>query len=251
MAVSAVISIGLPILLLIVSMKKFGAKGVPFILGAAVFIVFSLILEQGLHSVALKPDGIIRNNAALFVLYGTLAAGVFEETGRFIAFHFLKRKNYSGVANALSYGAGHGGIEAILLAGLTMISNIVLSVIANLGLTSVLGSVPQLDEAINTFATVNPALFLVGGLERIFAITIHISLSVIVWHSVMSEKVWLFPIAILLHAAIDVPAALAQAGVFSNIVIIEVLVAISAVVLAATAFAVNRTFSKPEEISEN
>jgi uncharacterized membrane protein YhfC len=50
-------------------------------------------------------------------LYGGLAAllaGVFEETGRFLAFKFLLKKR-TGRKTAISYGIGHGGFEAVFL----------------------------------------------------------------------------------------------------------------------------------------
>jgi uncharacterized membrane protein YhfC len=187
---------------------------------------------------------------------------VFEETARFIAFLFLKRRNYSGVANALSYGAGHGGIEAILLTGMTMINNLIVSLLANIrilppketfgasgGITE--ASINQINDAIRILSRTDSGLFLVAGLERIFAINIHIALSVIVWYSVMSKKVWLFPLAILLHAAVDVPAVLAQTGVITSIAVIEGLVGISSAVLAAIAFAVHKANAKLEEQNDN
>lgn len=51
-------------------------------------------------------------------------------------------------------------------------------------------------------------------IERLFAILIHIGLTVIVYYSVMStEKIWLL-VAILLHMLMDTFPALYQRGVF-------------------------------------
>ena len=52
-------------------------------------------------------------------------AGIFEETGRFLAFKTVLRKKQGKDINALMYGAGHGGFEAAALLGITMINNII------------------------------------------------------------------------------------------------------------------------------
>ena len=51
-----------------------------------------------------------------------MAAAVFEETGRLIAMKF-RMKKWLDFANALMSAIGHGGVEAILLRGLSGICN--------------------------------------------------------------------------------------------------------------------------------
>ena len=58
--------------------------------------------------------------------------------------------------------------------------------------------------------------FLVVGVERLVAICLHIALSVLVFQAVKRPgKRWLYPAAILLHAGMDVFAALYQRGVIT------------------------------------
>lgn len=243
MLVSAVISIGLPVALFLAFRKRFGFKVVPMLVGAAAFIVFALVLEQLMHTLVLRPgpDGSIalRSNPLLYMLYGAFAAGIFEETGRFVSFKLLKKK-YTGVGTGLSYGIGHGGIEAILLAGVTMIGNLAISTALNSG-----ASVP-LSAAQLAALTQTPAyMFLVGGVERIFAVVIQISLSVIVWHAVNTKaKTWLYPVAILIHAAIDAPAALYQSGAIQSLFLVEGIVAVCATAVAMFAIFTNRKLIK-------
>lgn len=254
MSVSALLSIGVPIGLLIYFRKKFKAKVVPALVGAATFVVFALVLERFMHQLVLKPgaDGStwMSSYPIMYMLYGSLAAGVFEETGRFLSFKLLKRR-YGGIGTGLSYGVGHGGIEAILTAGIAMIIAIVLSVLANSGnlaqLTS--GSNGALITAqIQGIASTAPAMLLVSGFERMFTLVIHISLSVIVFYSVYeNRRVWLFPAAILLHALIDMPAALMQVGVLHNVLALEGMVFGCAVALALIAVYTHRKL-KPVEV---
>ncbi len=252
MAVSALVSIAVPIALLIYFRRRYGAKVVPALVGAAAFVVFAMGLEQIMHLLVLRPDA---NGTWLsayplgYMVYGSLAAGIFEETGRFLSFKLL-RKRYGGIQTALSYGVGHGGIEAILVGGVSMISTIATSVMFNGGNAAALTSGPNAElvaKQLQAIAETPSAMFLVAGAERMFALTIHIALSVIVFYSVYGKRrTWLYPAAILLHALIDAPAALGQVGVITNVLALEGLVLFCAVALTLLAVYTNRKL-KPME----
>lgn len=193
MAISAIISIGVPIGLFLFWRKRFDMKVVPMLVGLAAFVIFAMLLEQMLHMVVLKPDAAgniaLKSNPFLYMLYGCFAAGIFEESARFISFKLLKKK-YHGIGTGLSYGIGHGGIEAGLLLGIAMINNIVLAFMINSGTIEAVQSglqgaaATRLGTQITALTTTQPYMFLVGGAERIFAIAIQISLSVLVWYAV-------------------------------------------------------------------
>ena len=212
MALAALFCFAMPILLLIYYRKK-GADILPFFIGCAVFVIFALILESLMHQLVLKvlPVGkTILGNTLLYALYGGLAAGIFEETGRFLAFKTVLKKKLGNDRNALMYGAGHGGIEAILTLGLAYIGNIVMSVLINAGQTDMLTATAtgeaaeQLKAVLDSLVTTAPWTYLLAIVERALAITTHICLSVLVFFAVKKpDKGWLFPAAILLHAALD------------------------------------------------
>lgn len=238
MGISAILSIGAPIGLFVFLRKKYGLKIVPMLAGIAAFILFALVLESIMHQLILRPDANgnieLRNRPVLFMLYGGFAAGIFEETARFISFILLKKK-YQGFGTALSYGIGHGGAESILLAGLSMISNIIVSLMINSGGTS------NLPVNAAQLATINSSMFLISGAERMMALVIQISLSVLVWYAVAGKgKAWLYPAAIVLHAAIDFPAALYQTGAINNIYLVEGLVLVSTVIVVYIAIRAHR-----------
>jgi uncharacterized membrane protein YhfC len=235
MVVSAVVSIGLPIGLFIVFYKKYGLKIIPLLMGIAGFIIFVLILERSIHLIVFSKFA-LRETPFIYIVYGVFMAGVFEETARFICFKIV-RKRYNGIQTGLAYGIGHGGIESILLA-VSMVNAIVFSITLNMGnietITANLqgAALEQINAQMATLATTPPYLFLVSGIERIFAIGIQISLSIIVYYAVYgNKKLWLYPFAILLHVIVDIPAAAMQAGVIKNVCIVELLVGISAVLL--------------------
>jgi len=252
MAVSAVVCFGLPVALFLAWRKKYELKIVPALIGAAAFMVFAMGLEQLLHLFVLRPgaDGSIalkQDNPALFALYGIFAAGIFEETARFISFHLIKKK-YSGIGTGLAYGIGHGGIEAMLIAGLTMISSFIISVLVNTGNAGQLGGGGAFSSQIDAIVSADPIMFLVSGFERIVALSIQISLSMFVLCSVyMKGKIWLFPVAIVLHAAVDLAAVFYQIGIIENVFLVEGLILIPAVIFAIAAFYICRMMEKKEE----
>ncbi len=192
-------------------------------IGAGTFIVFAMILERLLHLVMMP---LVQGNVLLTCVYGALAAGIFEETGRFVAYKTLMRKHYS-TKNAVYMGIGHGGFEAILLLGINFISFafsalavnavgteqfIQMSTNGNAELAETLRLQLESIADIGVVTTVQ-ALY-----ERIVAMTFHVCMSVVVYKAVSQRgKVWLYPTAVALHALLDAPAAMYQTGVITSI----------------------------------
>lgn len=209
--VSLVISVGLPIALCIIVWRKTRARISSFFIGAATFVLFALILEQILHTVVLTATGTaLTGNIWLYALYGGLAAGVFEETGRYLAMKLCLKKNLNK-QNAIMYGVGHGGIEAMLLVGMACVSNLVIAVMINSGqvpalleMSGVDGSTYVLAVEQMTAVSTTPAWqFYMAGLERIAAIIFHISASYLVYLAVRDKKLPCYLLAILLHFLLD------------------------------------------------
>lgn len=193
----------------------------PFFVGCGVFIVFTLILEQLLHAVML-PIVITSGSFVFYTVYGALAAGVFEETGRFIAFKTVMKKQRDP-GSAVMYGLGHGGGEAIILIGISFLSIAAMAVSVNtMGIDAIVsaaaGGDPVLEATvrmqIEAYTAVTFGDTMLSVFERIISITFHTAVSVIVFESArIKGKAFLFPVCIILHALVDVPAALYQYGV--------------------------------------
>lgn len=130
MVISCLIAFLVPVGLLLYFRIKKKADILPFFIGCAVMLIFAFVLEQLAHSLILGSAAgiIIQKNTLLYALYGGLMAGLFEETGRFVAFKTVLKRKQEKDQNALMYGAGHGGFEAIVILGLAMINNIIYSV---------------------------------------------------------------------------------------------------------------------------
>ena len=231
--INMILGILIPIVLVVYFKKKYKVSIKSFFVGCGVMLVFALILEQIVHSVVLGSSvGVkIQNNIWLYALYGSLMAGLFEETGRFLAMRFVLKKESDNAHNALMYGAGHGGFEMFVILSIGMINNLIYSLMINLGMTNLL--LDPLEENVRgTLQTAFDALiqtpswhFVLSPVERLAAITAQIGLSVIVWFAAMGKnrKVYLYPVAILLHAVLDAVAVLvAKSGM--SLIIVEALI---------------------------
>ena len=234
MGCTFVFVIAAAVILPILIKKKHSTAIEPYFIGTAVFIVFALILESLMHTVVLSATGkAITGNMWLYALYGGFAAGIFEETGRFLAMKFVMKKHHGNPGNALMYGAGHGCCEAVLLIGLSMLTNISFSVLINSGQTALLLShVPaeateQLETMISQLKEMPSYMFLLSSFERVSAIMFHISASVLVWTAVVKKKIFFYPLAIILHAFLDGVLVILQQKSVNNIVLEAVLFVIS------------------------
>lgn len=232
MVLAALFTVVLPLGLAVWFRRRTGGRWRFFLLGCVVFPLFALVLEGSVNRAVLYGPwgGALAGNIWLYALYGGLMAGLFEECGRYAAFR-LGRRWSRGPGDALMYGAGHGGVEAVLLVGLTMVNNIVLSLAMNRGglegVEAVTGPLPQSAQSALAALTVTPAgTYLWSGFERLTAVALHISLSVLVYAAVTrrGQGYWL-PAAIAIHALVNMAAVAANA--FLPLAATELLVALA------------------------
>ena len=194
------------------------------IAGAIGFILSARVLELGVHYVCILADNpvsrFINGNTWAFVLYGITMAGVFEECGRHIVLKYILKKNRTR-ENAVLYGIGHGGIEILAVLLPTMILYLVIAILFSQG--NVEEAMKQLKITEETAAAALPSvqaaaafdygMMTANVIERLFAMALHIGLTVIVYYGVISEKKGFLPLAILLHMLMDTFPALYQRGV--------------------------------------
>ncbi|MDN6639359.1 MAG: YhfC family intramembrane metalloprotease [Tetragenococcus sp.] len=234
MAASSIILIGFLIGIFWILRKKVGIKFVPLAIGAVFFVIFALVLEQNLHGVILQPNAqgqipLMINHPFVYIIYGIFAAGIFEETARLVAFILLK-KSYSNFSSGFAYGLGHGGMEALVIGGGSLLSNLVISLLLSDPNTELAQELPQ--SVIQTLQNAPSSDFFLVVVERIPALFVQICLSLLVWIAVNnSQKFWLFPLSILLHALIDLPSAMAQVGFLTNVAVVYSLLYVMAIAL--------------------
>ena len=248
MLLNVILGIAIPVLLAWWAVKKHNASLSSVLIGAATFLVMVLVLESMVHRLVLAgPRGaVIQGNVLYYALYGGLMAGLFEETGRFLSMKFLMKKEPSGIKPGIAYGIGHGGAEVILIFALSMVSLLVMSVMVNTGTTDVLLSKTpaeaqaQLTAQVDQLRSASPGTYLLGLWERCSALVLHVGLSVLVWLAVRrgGKWLWLFPVAILLHALVDALAVILSKHV--GLVAVELIVMAMAIAVAGLAWAVAR-----------
>lgn len=223
----SIVCLILPILALLVWHGKTKARVSPFFVGALMFVVFALLLEQILHQIVLGGTSAfstaINGNILYKALYGGLAAGLFEETGRLVGFKTLLKKQ-TAKQTAITYGLGHGGIECMLVAG---VNGLVYGLIASGVISAALlgASASAVTASLAATAATTP---LWAILERISAMMLHLGLSIFVFKAVrVPGKGGLYPLAILIHAAFDAVFVLLSGSV-SSLAVIEGLIFVSA-----------------------
>jgi len=183
----------------------------------------------------------INGSTAVFVLYGIIMAGVFEECGRYIVLKYIMKKNHTR-ENAVLYGIGHGGIEILAVVLPLMITYLSIAVLFSGGdVENALSSLKITEEtaaaalpSVQAAAAFDYGMMVMNVVERLFAMLLHIGLTVIVFYGIRNAKKGFLMLAILLHMLADTFPALYQRGVLP-LWAVEVWVAVWVAVIAVIA----------------
>ena len=247
---SAAVSIGLPVVLFVLVKKKLGAKMSALGIGMLTFVLSALILEQLLHSVMLNVFGdMLTGNIWFYALYGGLAAGLFEETGRCAAMKFWMKKTLSR-ENSIMYGVGHGGVEAVLIVGFTCISNLITMLMINSG--QIERSFSAIEDgagkelaiqSISVLWTTPGYQFFLAGVERIAAIILHICLSYLVYRAVKYGAKKYYFLALGIHFLVNALTLLLKE--YLPMAVLEILLIVA---VAALAVAVRRMYGAEKPV---
>ncbi len=227
----AVLGIVIPCLLPVVIHKKYvNIKVPPFFTGVGIFFIFVIVLEKLMHLYFLKTNTYTKSlleNPWIYAVYGSMAAALFEETGRLIAFKYILKK-YRSPADGIAYGLGHGGIEFLLIGGFGAVNALVMAVLINHGgFDEMLNvkNVPaaQIKEIKDSILSVDFTNVIVGLFERSMALILQVGMSMMVFYGVVTGKYKYYFFAALFHAMVDFSAALAQKGIISPTWIVEII----------------------------
>ena len=219
LAASAGLAILVPMALLIGCRVRYGRGLKAAAVGALCFFVGAMVLETLVHQVVFALFPALPYVPAAYVLYGCLAAGLFEETARLIGLKLLCRKQ-PGWVTGLSYGIGHGGFESMAMVGLSLVANLYLMLLLNGGADP--AALGLTDAQTSALAAVDPTSFLWAGAERLMSIGLHIALSLLIWMVVVRRLPgWFYWVSVGLHALANVGAALYQCGVWTSLAGVE------------------------------
>lgn len=193
----------------------------PLWMGILVFLLFSQILENIVHFFVLKHP--MFKHPYLLAFYGALAAGLFEEVGRYVGFRYWLKKHRE-YKDGLSFGFGHGGIETVLFGVFTGIQAVVFAFLINSGgFDSLVTSQPALAKVKQALMETPYYLYFLTIIEKICALMIQIALSLIVLYSVCKKQIRFLFLAIFLHMLIDIFAGLFAVGKL-NLFVVEAIV---------------------------
>jgi uncharacterized membrane protein YhfC len=211
---NALLMIGLPIVLGLILARRYGLSWKLYFIGAVTFVLsqvghipFNML---ALNGSVLPPAG--QWPLPVLAVFLGLSAGAFEEVGRYLVYRFWI-KDARHWRDAVMFGAGHGGGEAIIIgviAGITTINLLALSGTdpAALGLPPEQLRIAQAQLAAFHAAPWYATLF--GAVERVFAITFHISAAVLVLQVFRRGSVLWLVAAILWHSTLNAVAVTVQ-----------------------------------------
>ena len=216
MFVTLFISMVLPIIVLIVYALKNRRQGVAsaWFIGAAGFFVTQMVIRVPILSALSSMPGFVafaENQYILYALMLGLTAALFEVAGRYASAKIMS-KNLT-FTKGFAAGLGHGGIEAIVLIGMTYVSNLLYVVMINTG--AIEGVIAQteamgVDVSSEAYALVDtlvngPAyLYLLAGYERILAMIGHVAMTLVVFYFMSKEETLKgIGICVLYHFVMD------------------------------------------------
>jgi uncharacterized membrane protein YhfC len=190
--------------------RLFGLGMVAFVGSQVLHIPFNAwVLSPLIQRWHLEPVPGSAQLAAMAVLLGFLA-GVFEESARYWVYRSWLRESRSW-RDGLMLGAGHGGMEAILLGLLSFYSFLQLMALQGTDLTQVLKAdqVEITRSILQMYWSLPYYQHLIPALERAAALCLHLGLSVLVLQAFARHNRLWFGLAIVWHAAVDAVAVFA------------------------------------------
>ncbi|MFN8384564.1 MAG: YhfC family glutamic-type intramembrane protease [Anaerolineales bacterium] len=209
------------------SWKLFLAGGLTFIASQVLHIPLVLVLTPTFQS-----WGIV-----LYAVVLGLLAGLFEETSRYILFKFILKKTNTW-NEGVYIGLGHGGTEAILIGVAAALAFVNMMAYRYIDLSTVPSIPPeQLELAkqqVAAYWATPPYLAILGFVERIFAMCLHVALSVMVLYGLTSKKALWFWMAVAWHAVVDALAV--YLGQNISMTAVEGIVGVCAVISLGVVF---------------
>lgn len=197
--ITFIISAILPLMVWIAYGIKNKGKGVwtAWLLGAAGFFIMQVIIRipiLNMISLTAGFQAFVENQYVLYCFVAAFTAALFELIGRYVVAKIMaKNLTYE---RSFAAGLGHGGIEAMIIIGMTYLNNLLYIGMINSGTFDVIveqtvalgvdttSLVAVKDALINT----NSAVFLLAGYERILTMIFHLTMSLIVCYFVSKKQ---------------------------------------------------------------
>ena len=208
---NALLMIGLPLLLAIFLKRRYKHSWVLFFSGVVGFIVsqvghipfnylLTLLFQRNVLPAPPQEYQLIFNAIVL-----GLSAGLWEELVRYGTLRWWIGKNVRTWSQALFFGNGWGGIEAIIMGSLALLAFFQLLAMRNIDLSGLIPAA-QLElvrQQIESYWTMPWYTSLMGAYERAWTLIIQISFTVLVLQAFTRGKIIWVWLAVTWHALID------------------------------------------------
>jgi uncharacterized membrane protein YhfC len=215
-ALNAGLMLVLPVVLGVFLARRTKVSWSLFAVGAGTFILSQVLhlpfnrwlLLPGLESAGINPAGPLSGQLVYALALG-LSAGLFEEPARYLVLRF-GLKSARSWKEALMFGAGHGGVESVLLGVLVLVA--FLQVLAYR--PEALATLPQDQQAlaaaqVEAYWALPWHMALLGAVERIFTMCFHLSAAVLVMQVFIRRgRFWWLLAAVTWHTLLNAAAVL-------------------------------------------
>ena len=248
--ITLLICLFLPVLALLLFANKYKKQGIlsAWLLGAAGFFVTQILIRVPILTALQNQPWFLsffQNHLFLYAFSLAFTAGLFELAGRFAVAKLMHRcLTYK---RSLAAGMGHGGIEAMVLIGMTYVNNLIYIIMINSGTYDMLFAqvagnelaAVQLEMIRSQLIAAPASLFLLAGFERLLAMTAHAAMSMLVCYGVAHKKA--LPCALIclgIHTFIDLTAGISQlaGSLLSQTTVYVLIYAILVLVAVASLF---------------
>lgn len=206
------IMIAMPLALAVILVQRLRVSWRLFAIGAAGFFA-SQVLHVPFNILVLYPGlEMLQAKTWILILGAVLAglsAGLFEEFARYLILRFWLDKERSW-DQMVMYGLGHGGFEAMLLGTWGLYSFFQAFALRNADLTALVQAdqLPSVVGSLTIYWEVPWTMALLGALERLFAICLHLGLTALVWQAVVRRSIAWLGLAIIWHTLANAAALL-------------------------------------------
>ena len=197
--VTLLISLVLPLALPIVLSRVYRGEGVgkAWLVGAVGFLVPQMLIRLPVLTYLGTQAGFVnfaQSHLLVYALVLAFTAGLFELSGRYAGARVLRKE--LTFRRAVIMGLGHGGIEAIILVGLSYVSNVAFLVsMMNGALDQHMAAMASAGTATSQLAAMRQimvetgaGMFLLAGFERVLAMVCHTCMTTVVCYGVARGK---------------------------------------------------------------
>jgi len=199
--ISLLIELVLPVFLAVYLVRRYKIAWLVILIGAGILFAVQFLqipLLQWLTPL-LGGEGVQQNPQHLQdALIMGFSTGVLVELLRFLSVKYIKQID-QGIGDAVGLGLGYAAVETILLVGVPMLVNFIAMLRVNSS-TTALPYTPEVIEQIRAMWQLPWYLPLTGAYERLTALLMHVTLSVMVMQVFFkNNRRWLF-FAMLWHS---------------------------------------------------